>query len=243
MSRGKNTSGMTSPSRVASSSLHAFVHAILHEARTHLSLDKDAAAVRSGSWLLSGSQVTPALLLQFHEPDDSGFDDLRLRDERDIFRLSSCHIFARIPTCRKGEVWHGFAHGLDALLDRRGVISQHVQSGSEGDHFDLNLLADRAVILSRIAHVIEGEIHNGGVIDVDLHSQPMRVRLVGVSDFGVSTDFGASTDFGERTDFGGSMDLGRGTDLVGSAVLRRTADLRAQHQGERNGGHSGEDGE
>ncbi len=27
---------------------------------------------------LSGSQVTPALLLQFHEPDDSGFYDLRL---------------------------------------------------------------------------------------------------------------------------------------------------------------------
>jgi hypothetical protein len=28
--------------------------------------------------LLSGSQVTPALLLQFHEPDDPGFYDLRL---------------------------------------------------------------------------------------------------------------------------------------------------------------------
>ncbi len=27
---------------------------------------------------LSGSQVTPALLLQFHEPDDPGFYDLRL---------------------------------------------------------------------------------------------------------------------------------------------------------------------
>ena len=96
------------------------------------------------------------------------------------------------PTCRKGDVWHGFAHGFDALFDWRGVISQHVQSGSEGDHFDLNLLADRAVILSRIAHVIEGEIHNGGVIDVDLHSQPMRLRLVG----GAVADFGGSPDFG-----------------------------------------------
>jgi hypothetical protein len=55
----------------------------------------------------SGSQVTPASLLQFHEPDDSGFNDLRLRDKRDIFRLSSCHIFASIPTCRKGDVLGG----------------------------------------------------------------------------------------------------------------------------------------
>jgi hypothetical protein len=52
----------------------------------------------------SRSQVTPASLLQFHEPHDPGFDDLRLRDDRDIFRLSSCHIFASIPTCSKGDV-------------------------------------------------------------------------------------------------------------------------------------------
>jgi hypothetical protein len=71
-----------------------------------------------------------------------------------------------------------------------------------------------AVMLSHIAHVIEGETHNGGVIDVDLHSQPMRLLLVvGGADFGRSIDFGGS------------------------------ADLRAQHQGERNGGHSSEDGE
>src|SRR5258708_37583686 len=117
----------------------------------------------------SGSQVTPALLLQFHEPDDSGIYDLRLRDDRDIFRLSFCHIFASIPTCSKGEVWHGFAHGLDARFDGWGVISQHVQSGSKGDQFDLNLLAELAVMLSRIAHVIEGEIHNGGGVVVDLY--------------------------------------------------------------------------
>jgi hypothetical protein len=163
---------------------------------------------------LSGSEVTPASLLQFHEPDDAGFDDLGLRNERDIFRLTSCHTFASIPACRKGEVWHGFAHGLDARFDGRGAISQHVQSGSKGDHFDLNLLADLAVMLSHIAHVIEGETHNGGVIDVDLHSQPMRLLLVV-----------GSADFGRSIDFGGS------------------ADLRAQHQGERNGGHSSEDGE
>src|ERR1700704_180936 len=70
-----------------------------------------------------------ASLLQFHEPDDAGFDDLGLRNERDIFRLTSCHTFASIPACRKGEVWHGFAHGLDARFDGRGAISQHVQSG------------------------------------------------------------------------------------------------------------------
>ncbi len=63
---------------------------------------------------LSGSQVTPSLLLQFHEPDDPSFYDLRLWNERDILRFSPCHIFAHIPTCRKGEVRHCFDHGLDA---------------------------------------------------------------------------------------------------------------------------------
>ncbi len=81
---------------------------------------------------------------------------------------------------------HGFLHGLDARLDGRGVISQ---SGSKGNHFDFNLFAD-VVVLSHIAHVIEGAIHNGGVIDVDLHGHPMRLLLVGGSaDFGWSTDF------------------------------------------------------
>jgi hypothetical protein len=147
----------------------------------------------------SGAQVTPALLLQLHEPDDSGFDDLRLRDERDIFRLSSCHILASIPTCGKGELRHGFAHGLDARFDGRGVFSQHVQSGSKGDHFDLNLLAEFAVMLSHIAHVIEGEIHNDGIIDVDLHSQPMRLLLPGSGAdlLGSSADFGGGTDWAE----------------------------------------------
>src|ERR1700737_5239227 len=110
----------------------------------------------------SGSQVTPASLLQFHEPDDSGFDDLRLRDKRDIFRLSCCHLFASIPTCRKGELWHGFAHGIDARFYGRGVISQHVQSGSKGDHFDLNLLAELAVMWTHVPHVIGGELQPGG---------------------------------------------------------------------------------
>src|ERR1700730_4167055 len=143
----------------------------------------------------SGSQVAPALLLQFHEPDRTGFDDSRLRDERDIFGLNSHHILAGVPTCRKGKLWHGFAHGLDARFDGRGVVSQHVQSGSKRDHFDLNLLAEIAVILSHIAHVIEGKIHNGGIVDVDLHNQPMRLLLLGrAADFGRRTAFGRNAD-------------------------------------------------
>jgi hypothetical protein len=130
-----------------------------------------------------------SLALAVHEPDDSGFDDLRLRDERDIFRLGSCHIFASIPTCRKSDVWHGFAHGLDARFDGRGVISEHVRSGRKGNNFDLNLFADLVVMLIHVAHVIEVEIHNGGVIDVDLHSHPMRLLLAGGS-----TDLGGSAD-------------------------------------------------
>jgi hypothetical protein len=66
---------------------------------------------------------------------------------------------------------------------------------------------------------IEDEIHNGGVIDVDLYSQPMQLLLVG-----------GGADFGGRTDFGGSTDFGRRTYL------------RAQRQGKRNGGRSSEDG-
>jgi hypothetical protein len=81
-------------------------------------------------------------------------------------------------------------------------------------------------MLSRIAHVIEGEIHNGGVINVDPHGQPMRLISVGGG-----------------ADFGGSTDFGRGTDVRRIADLRRTGDLRAHHQGERNGSHSSEAGE
>src|SRR5258708_32663813 len=45
------------------------------------------------------------------------------------------------------------------------VIPHHVESGSKGDHFDLNLLAELAVMLGHIAHVIESEIHGGWDID------------------------------------------------------------------------------
>ena len=77
----------------------------------------------------------------------------------------------------------------------RGVISQHVQSGSKGNHFNVNLFADLVVMLSHVAHVIEDEIHNGGIIYVDLHGHPMRLLLVGGrADFGRSTDFGGITD-------------------------------------------------
>src|SRR5712671_7604068 len=79
------------------------------ESKTNLEVPPFRAGSRQDNKAIplksSGSQVTPASLLQFHEPDDSGFDDLRLRDDRDIFRLSSCHIFASIPTCRKGDCW------------------------------------------------------------------------------------------------------------------------------------------
>ena len=36
-------------------------------------------------------------------------------------------------------------------------------------------------MLDRIAHIIECEIYSGGVIDVDLHSQPMRLLFFGAA--------------------------------------------------------------
>jgi len=56
-----------------------------------------------------------------------------------------------------------------------------VLSGSKDNNFDLNLFADLAVMLSHVADVIEGKIHNGGAMDVDLHSHPMQLLLVGGS--------------------------------------------------------------
>src|SRR5258708_4665402 len=52
-----------------------------------------------------------------------------------------------------------------------------------------------------------------------LHSQPMRLLLVGGG-----TDFGGGPDFGGRADF------------CRSAGFRRTADLSAQNQSQRNRG-------
>jgi hypothetical protein len=95
-----------------------------------------------------------------------------------------------------------------------------MQSGAKGDHFDFNLLADLAVVLHRIAHIIENEIHGRGVIDVNLYGEPMRLRSV---DAGGHS--GVCIDFAE------------------SAGWRRTASLSAQHQGEPNSGHAGEYGE
>ena len=90
------------------------------------------------------------------------------------------------------------------------VSSQHVQSRSKSNHFNINLLSDIAVMLSHVAYVVEGEIHDGGVIDVDLHGHSMRQLLVG-----------GRSDPGRSTEFGGD------------------ADLRARHQGE-HGGHASE---
>jgi hypothetical protein len=50
-------------------------------------------------------------------------------------------------------------------------------------------------MLNYIVHVIKGEIHNGGVIDVDLHNQPMRLPLVGRgADFGRSPELGRNAE-------------------------------------------------
>ena len=68
---------------------------------------------------------------------------------RGISFASALVIFARVsPHAEKGEVWHGFAHGLDARFDGRGVISEHVQSGPKGNNFDLNLFTDAVVMLN-----------------------------------------------------------------------------------------------
>jgi len=50
------------------------------------------------------------------------------------------------------------------------VSSRSMCSPGPSNHVDLNLFADLVVTLNHIAHVMEGEIHNGGIIDVVLHS-------------------------------------------------------------------------
>ena len=97
---------------------------------------------------------------------------------------------------------------------RRWSYARSPAQGFGGCGMPAHLLADLAVMLSHIVHVIEARLITAGSLTSIFNSQPMRLLLVV-----------GSADFGRSIDFGGS------------------ADLRAQHQGERNGGHSSEDGE
>jgi hypothetical protein len=97
-----------------------------------------------------------------------------------------------------------------------------VQSGSKRNNFDLNLFANLAVMLSHVAHVIECEIHNGGVIDVDLHSHPVQLLLVGGS-----TGLGGRADLraqqqGERNAGHSSEDVIHG--ILSLSVLAQVYD-------------------
>ena len=67
------------------------------------------------------------------------------------------HVFASIPACRKGELWHGFAHGHYACFNRRGIVSQHVQPGPKGNHFDLNLLANLSVMRAALLTLLRAD--------------------------------------------------------------------------------------
>jgi hypothetical protein len=116
-------------------------------------------------------------------------------------------------------VWHvSLAHGLDAHFHGRA----DVLSGSKDNNFDLNRFADLAVMLSHVADVIEGKIHNGGAMDVDLHSHPMQLLLVGGS-----TGLGGRADLrtqqqGERNGGHCSEDAIHGVllECAGSSVRR-----------------------
>jgi hypothetical protein len=72
---------------------------------------------------------------------------------------STFAILSRVfPHAENVSSGYAFTHGLDARLNGGHVVSQRVQTRSEGHHLDLYPLAEFAVVARCIAYVVESEI-------------------------------------------------------------------------------------
>src|ERR1043166_2458025 len=99
--------------------------------------------------------VSPALLLQFHDPHDARLHKRRLGEKRDGLVLRLTHIFLGVAAGLERDRWRFLGNRLDAILYRRGVVSQHVKAGTEGNDFDFYLLAEGLVVLLNVGRVIK----------------------------------------------------------------------------------------
>ena len=67
-------------------------------------------------------------------------------------------------TWRGLETWHVERPAGAPVLD---PTKRPVQARSKRHHLDLDRLADVVVVLNCVAHIVEREIHNSGIVDVD----------------------------------------------------------------------------
>jgi hypothetical protein len=130
--------------------------------------------------------VTPSLLLQFHNMDDAGGNDGRFG--HDCNRVAFFLLHSLLGVVAGGELdlaWKRiFLNPLDAILHRRGVGAQHVQSRAVGDDVDVDVLVLRAVILDHVGGVVQRQIHQFWIVLIDLNDDAMRLAFARIGSRG-----------------------------------------------------------
>src|SRR5690348_539779 len=71
--------------------------------------------------------VGPTQLLQLHDVDDAGLDQLGLRNDRNILVLRLAHVLLRIAAGLVRNLRRAQRYRFDTTFYRRGVVAQHVQ--------------------------------------------------------------------------------------------------------------------
>src|SRR6267142_4935658 len=97
---------------------------------------------RRGVKQTSGLYIRPALLLQLHDPHNTGLHEFRLRNEGNVLIFGLAHIFLSVSASLKGDLRRAERYRLDPSLYRRSVVAQHMQTGAVSDDFDRRFLAE-----------------------------------------------------------------------------------------------------
>ena len=91
--------------------------------------------------------ITPALLLQFHQLDDARGDDGGFRHDEDGMAFGPFHAQLGIVAGIELELARKrhFLEMLDTILHRRGIAPQHVQARTVGDDIDVDVFFDMSL--------------------------------------------------------------------------------------------------
>src|SRR4051795_2943926 len=127
--------------------------------------------------LVSRPDVGPALLLQFHYTHNARLHDCRLGNYWNFLVLDLVHIFLGIAAGFEGNGWRALLDRLDPRFNRRRIVAQHMQAGTESDDLDCYVFAEILVILRDICRVVEREIHGRRVVRIHLQDKVMQLLV------------------------------------------------------------------
>src|ERR1700730_1134866 len=101
--------------------------------------------------------VAPALLLQFHQPNDARRNEDGVRQYIDRVALFFLHAFLGVVACGKLNLAGKcrLLQTLDAVLDRRCIGTQHVQAWAISDDIHVYVLTLGAIVFDDVRGVIQ----------------------------------------------------------------------------------------